>query len=111
MTFFWSHGNGHFSTDVWKKSTPDWSGMTCWHALSSAACDRGAWSFCVFGLFELCLLLFSRSLTRRSCWSLALSAVFLAGGNEGFACLAPSRSVSKSFPRRFPGAAQRLLRC
>ena len=47
MTFFWSHGTGHFSTDVWKKSTPDWSRMTFWHALSSAACDRGAWSFCV----------------------------------------------------------------
>ena len=49
----------------------------------------------VFGHFEFCHLLFTRSLSRRSCWSLALSAVFSAGGKESFACLHPSQSVPK----------------
>ena len=42
-----SYATGHFSRDVWKKSTPDWSGITFSHALPGAACDGGAWLFCV----------------------------------------------------------------
>ena len=34
-----SYATGHFSRDVWKKSTPDWAGEIFMHALPSAACD------------------------------------------------------------------------
>ena len=53
----------------------------------------------VFGHLGLCLMLYPRRLTRFCCWSLALSAVFSAGGNERFARLASLRSVSKRILR------------